>query len=66
MPELVALDLPALVVAAGYPGTAAIPAVNYLLGLLALKLTGIRRASHVDDPAAALFVGLSALPRPPR
>lgn len=67
MPELVALDLPALVVAAGYPGTAAIPAVNYLLGLLALKLTGIRRVSHVDDPAAdpaaALFAGLSALPK---
>jgi hypothetical protein len=32
VPELVALDLPALV-AAGYPGTAAIPAVNYLLSL---------------------------------
>jgi hypothetical protein len=67
VPELVALDLPALVVAAGYPGTAAIPAVNYLLGLLALKLTGIRRVSHVDDPAAdpaaALFAGLSALPK---
>jgi hypothetical protein len=67
VPELVALDLPALVVAAGYPGTAAIPAVNHLLGLLALKLTGIRRVSHVDDPAAdpaaALFAGLSALPK---
>ena len=67
MPELVALDLPALVVAAGYPSTAAIPAVNYLLGLLALKLTGIGRVSHVDDlaadPAAALFAGLSALPK---
>jgi len=67
VPELVALDLPALVVAAGYPSTAAIPAVNYLLGLLALKLTGIGRVSHVDDlaadPAAALFAGLSALPK---
>ena len=67
VPELVALDLPALVAAAGYPGTDAIPAVNSLLSLLALKLIGVRRVSHVDDlaadPAAALFAGLSALPK---
>jgi transposase len=67
VPELVALDLPAQVAAAGYPGTAAIPAVNYLLSLLALKLVGVRRVSHVDDlaadPGAALFAGLTALPK---
>ena len=67
VPELVALDLPALVAAAGYPGTAVIPAVNYLLSLLALKLIGIRRVSHVDDlaadPGAGLFAGLAALPK---
>jgi len=67
IPELVALDLPALVAQAGYPGTAVIPAVSYLLSLLTLKLTGIRRVSHVDDlaadPAAGLFAGLSALPK---
>ena len=67
VPELVALDLPAQVAAAGYPGTAAIPAVNYLLSLLALKLVGVRRVSHVDDlaadPGAALFAGLAALPK---
>lgn len=67
VPELVALDLPALVVAAGYPGTTVIPAVNYLLSLLALKLVGIRRVSHVDDlaadPGAGLFAGLAALPK---
>lgn len=67
VPELVALDLPALARQAGYPGTAVIPAVSYLLSLLALKLTGIRRVSHVDDlaadPGAALFAGLTALPK---
>jgi len=44
-----------------------IPAVSYLLSLLALKLTGIRRVSHVDDlaadPGAGLFTGLCALPK---
>ncbi len=67
LPDLVALDLPGIIAAAGYPGTAAIPAVNYVLSLLALKLTGVRRVSHVDDlaadPGAALFAGLTALPK---
>ena len=67
LPDLVALDLPALVGAAGYPGTTVIPAVNYLLSLLALKLVGMRRVSHVEDiaadPGAALFAGLTALPK---
>ena len=34
------LDLPALITAAGYPGTSVIPAISWLLSLLALKLTG--------------------------
>jgi hypothetical protein len=63
---LLALDLPALVRAAGYPGTKVIPATSYLLSLLALKLTATRRVSHVEDlaadPGAALFAGLVALP----
>jgi len=67
LPDLLALDLPALVRAAGYPGTRDIPAVSYLLSLLALKLTGTRRVSHVHDvaadPVAALFTGLTALPK---
>jgi hypothetical protein len=67
VPDLVALDLPAMVTGAGYPGTKAIPAAGYLLSLLALKLTATRRVSHVDDllcdPAPALLAGLSVLPK---
>jgi hypothetical protein len=67
VPDLVALDLPALATAAGYPGTRVIPATCWLLSLLALKLTRTRRVSHVDDllsdPAAALFAGLAVLPK---
>jgi hypothetical protein len=67
VPDLAAMDLPALVKAAGYPGTAVIPAISWLLSLLALKLTGTRRVSHVDDllsdPASALFAGLTVLPK---
>ena len=67
IPDLVNLDLPALVAAAGYPGTRVIPAISWLLSLLALKLTRTRRVSHVDDlladPAAALLAGLAVLPK---
>ena len=68
IPDLVALDLPALVETAGYPGTRVVPATSWLLSLLALKLTRTRRVSHVDDllltdPAAALLAGLATLPK---
>ena len=67
VPDLVALDLPALVSAAGYPGSAQIPALSSVLSLLALKLASIRRVSHVEDlagdPGAALFAGLGTLPK---
>jgi len=68
VPDLIALDLPALVGKAGYPGTRVVPATSWLLSLLALKLTRTRRVSHVDDlllsdPAAALLAGLTTLPK---
>ena len=67
IPDLIALDLPALVTSAGYPGTAAIPPASRILSLLALKLTATRRVSHVDDLlcdlGSALFAGLSILPK---
>jgi hypothetical protein len=66
LPDLVNLDLPALARAAGYPGTRVVPAVSWLLSLLALKLTRTRRVSHVDDlladPAAGLLAGMAVLP----
>ncbi len=67
LPDLVALDLAGLVRRAGYPATRVIPAVSWLLALLALKLTRTRRVSHVDDlladPAAGLLAGLAVLPK---
>src|SRR6266542_3010758 len=67
IPDLVALDLPALISSAGYRGTKVVPAASWVLSLLALKLTGTRRVSHAGDlitePAAALFAGLSVLPK---
>lgn len=67
VPLLVTLDLPALVQQAGLPGTRPIPPLHYLLALLALKLLGKERISHVmdlcHDPGAALFAGLNALPK---
>jgi hypothetical protein len=67
IPDLLALDVPALVAKAGYPGTKVIPALSSILSLLALKLTATRRLSHVEDlaadPGAALFAGLAALPK---
>lgn len=67
MPELIELDLPGLVAAAGYPGTRQLQAVNSLLALLALKLYERRRRSHVSDVvhdhALGIFCGLTVLPK---
>ena len=67
IPDLIALGVPDMVTAAGYPSTPRIPALSYVLSLLALKLTSTRRVSHVydiaADPGAALFAGLTALPK---
>jgi hypothetical protein len=67
IPDLIALGVPDMVAAAGYPSTPKIPALSYVLSLLALKLTSTRRISHVydiaADPGAALFAALTALPK---
>src|SRR5512140_1485949 len=65
--ELVALDLPGLVKDAGWPSTSQLAAIRSVLALLALKLSGRRRRSHVrsvvHDPALGLFAGLNVLPK---
>jgi transposase/IS4 transposase len=65
--ELVALDLPGLVKAAGWPSTSQLGAIRSVLSLLALKLSGRRRRSHVrsvvHDPALGVFAGLNVLPK---
>jgi hypothetical protein len=67
IPDLITLGIPDMVTAAGYPSTPKIPALSYVLSLLALKLTATRRLSHVHDiaadPGAALFAALTALPK---
>jgi transposase len=67
IPDLVALDLPGLVAAAGYPGTREIPATSYVASLVFTKLVALRRIGHVDDIAAdvgaGLFAGLSTIPK---
>ena len=67
IPDLIALGVPDMVAEAGYPSTPQIPALSYVLSLLALKLTSTRRVSHVydiaADPGAALLAALTALPK---
>jgi len=67
LPELIALDLPGLVEAAGWPSTRQLEALHSVLSLLALKLSGRRRRSHVrhvwHDPALGIFAGLNVLPK---
>jgi transposase InsO family protein len=64
---LAELDLPGAVAHAKMPGTREIPALNSVLSLLALKMIGRRRVSHVDDvaadPALAAFAGMASLPK---
>jgi hypothetical protein len=66
-PFLSQIGLAETVGAAGLPGTKVIPALNYVLSVLALKLLGTERYSHVDDhafdPGLGLFAGLNVLPK---
>lgn len=67
LPFLEQIGLPAIVEQAGLPETAKIPALQYVLSLLALKLMGRERLSHVKDhafdAAVGLFAGLNVLPK---
>ena len=61
------LDLPHAVSTAELPGSKQIPPLQALLALLAPKLIGKRRISHISDlctdEGAGLFAGLNVLPK---
>ena len=67
VPFLAQVPLPAILNTAGFPGTRMIPAEHAVRALLALKLFGARRHSHVMaevlDEGLALFAGLNAIPK---
>jgi transposase len=67
LPQLLDLDLPQAVGHAGLPGSEQIPPLQALLALLAPKLLGKRRVSHISDlchdEGAGLFAGLNVLPK---
>ena len=66
-PLISELGLGEVVQTSGLPGNKVIPALNYFLSFLTLKLLGTERYSHVGehtfDPGLGLFAGLNALPK---
>ena len=66
-PLLSQLNIVGIVNSAELPGSKVIPASNYLLSFLALKLIGTERYAHVGDhgfdQALGLFAGLNVLPK---
>ena len=67
LPDLVRVDLDQVVTRAALPGSQMIPAPHALRSLLALKLCGRARHSHVMsyvmDEGLALFAGLNVIPK---
>ena len=67
VPYLARLPLETMLAKAGFPGSKMIPAAHALRSLLALKLYGSGRHSHVMsdvfDPGLALFAGLNMIPK---
>jgi transposase len=67
LPLMLDLDLPQAVSYSKLPGSKQIPPLQALLALLAPKLLGKRRVSHIsdlcDDEGAGLFAGLNVLPK---
>jgi transposase len=66
-PFIEKLNISNIVKTAGLPGTKMIPATNYFLSFLALKLIGTERYAHMDDhgfdAGLGLFAGLNVLPK---
>jgi transposase len=67
LPLLLDLDLPQAVRDAKLPGSKQIPPLQATLAMLAPKLIGKRRISHIcdlcNDEGAGLFAGLNVLPK---
>jgi len=67
LPTLAALPLDHILQKAGLPGSVMIPAAHALRSLLALKLFGTARHTHVMssvlDEGLALFTGLNVIPK---
>jgi hypothetical protein len=67
VPLLARIDLDHVVTAARLPGSRMIPAAHAVRSLLALKLIGAERKSHVMDlvmdQAIALFAGINVVPK---
>jgi len=67
VPLLVELDFAGAVAQAGWPGSEMVGPVPAILALLAGKLLGQRRISHIsdlcNDEGAGLFAGLNVLPK---
>ena len=66
-PFIEKLNICQIIQKAGLPGSKAIPATNYFLSFLALKLLGTQRYAHMGehsfDPGTGLFAGLNVLPK---
>ena len=66
-PFLSQFPLDSIVASAGLPGSKVIPAKNYLLSFLTMKLLGTERYAHAGvfgfDPVTGLFAGLNVLPK---
>ena len=67
LPLLIEVGLESVVESLGLPGTDMVPAPHAVRSLLALKILGKERTSHVMemcfDPGIALFAGLNAVPK---
>lgn len=66
-PFIERLNICQIIQKAGLPGSKTIPATNYFLSFLTLKLLGTQRYAHMGDhsfdPGTGLFAGLNVLPK---